>query len=636
MTDLESGISYEFGSFRLDLRDHSLAFGDESVDLTPKAFETLAALVERAGRVVTKDELMGLVWPDSFVEEAGLTRNISVLRKALLRDPEGKDFIETVPKIGYRFTKNVHRVESPPRSMSAAKPKPPSAAQSSNTWTVLLIVAITFGLIALAAYLVGTRKPAAESMRSIAVLPFRPLDPSSSDNLVEVGLADTLITRLGSLKQLTVKPTGIVRAYTGSGVDPVEAGRALGVDAVLNGAVQRSDGRVRVTVQLIRMADGVSVWGQAFDSDDGDIFIVQDEIARQVVAALKVRIAAEEQERLFRRYTQNAEAFEKYMRGRSRLSEYTPDGTLAAVDAFEQALAIDPNYALARSGLATACADYYLRFASGKEVAAWGERADREIAAALILDPDLAETHEALAAVYRKKDFNWEKVLDESARALELNQSLDQPHYFRAAALYHLGLLEEAAAETEVAERINPQNRIDGLRTRGVIALYSRRYSDAIASLAEVERLSSHAIADPHIAMAYLEHGDVDRAEEIARKSAGDPSSSASTRATAILASIVAARGDRAGAEALTRELEARPAVDHHAAYSIGVAYAQIGETEKAIAWLRRAAGTGLPCYALYAGDPLLAPLQKVPGFQRFLADLQTQAETARRRFARN
>jgi DNA-binding winged helix-turn-helix (wHTH) protein/TolB-like protein len=635
MKDLGGDISYEFGAFRLDLRDHSLVFGGEHVDLTPKAFDTLAALVKRAGRVVTKDELMELVWPDSFVEEAGLTRNISVLRKALSRESEGKDFIETVPKIGYRFTKAVRRIEAGPREAAAAEPEPASAAENF-TWTLFLIAVVTIGLIAVAAYLVGTRRPADASIRSIAVLPFRPLDSSASDTLVEIGLADTLITRLGGLKQLTVKPTGVVRGYAGTNVDPVKAGLTLGVDAVLDGGVQRRDGRLRVTVQLIRMADGGAVWGQAFDSDDGDIFIVQDEIARQVVAALKIRLAAEEQERLFKRYTENTEAFENYIRGRSRLSEYTPEGTLAAVGDFEQALTFDPHYALARSGLATACADYYLRFASEREAAAWGERADRDIAAALALDPDLAETHEALAAVYRKKDFNWEKVLDESSRALELNPSLDQPHYFRAAAFYHLGLLEEAAGETEIAERINPQNRVDALRARGVIALFGRRYADAIASLSEVERLSSHAIADPHIALAHLENGDAERAEQIARKTSGDPSSSASTRASAILASIMAARGDREQARSITRDLEARPAVDHHAAYSIGVAYAQMGETAKAVAWLRRAATTGLPCHPLYSGDPLLAPLQKDPDFQRLLADLQNQAEAARRRFARS
>jgi len=348
---------------------------------------------------------------------------------------------------------------------------------------------------------------------------------------------------------------------------------------------------------------------------------------------MRVRMEEEEQERLFRRYTENTSAFDAYIRGRSRLSEYTKEGTLAAVQSFEEALTYDPGYALARAGLATASAEMLLRFAQESESKYWANRADHEIALALALDPNLAETHQALAAVYRKKDFNWEKVLDESARALALNPNLEQPHYYRAAAFYHLGLLDAAVDETARAEKLNPQNRVDSLRTYGVIALYSQRYSDAIASFEEVQRLSSKPISDSHLAMAYFYNGDIARAEELARELSRDQSASASARAQALLASFLAARGARSEATNILASFETREFIDHHAAYSIGAAYAQLGNFPKAISWLKRASGTGLPCYSLYRADPLLDTLRRDNTFQKFLNELLAARERAEERY---
>jgi tetratricopeptide (TPR) repeat protein len=275
----------------------------------------------------------------------------------------------------------------------------------------------------------------------------------------------------------------------------------------------------------------------------------------------------------------------------------------------------------------------FLRFADESESESWARRADDEIARALALDPALAETHQALAAVYRKKDFNWDRVLEESERALELNPSLEQSHYYRAAAFYHLGILDAALAETGLAEQINPQNRIDSLRTRGVIALYEGRYSDAIASFEEVQRLSSKPIADSHLALAYFYHGDVRRAEQLATELSGNSSRSASARGQASLASFLAARRAVGEAKGLLTKLESRESVDHHAAYSIGAAYAQLHNKEKAIYWLRRAAATGLSCPPLFEKDKLLEPLREDARFQSFMNDLRQAAEAARAKY---
>lgn len=638
MVGRDQNPSYEFGEFALDTRERRLLYRGEAVLLTPKAFETLVALVENSGHVVTKDELIETVWPDAFVEESGLTRNISVLRKILDQTPGGKDFIETVPKVGYRFNPPVTlRGEEQEFVRGAPGARDLSGPQKDRRVVIGGLLAAVFGLGIFGWFYFGDWNDGAgkgeNSPRTIAVLPFRPLSVDGSDRNLEIGLADALITQLSNLKRLAVKPTSQVRKYADGEFDSMTIGRELGVDAVLEGNIQRGDERIVVSVRLVRISDGVSLWAKRFEERAEDIFIVQDAIAEKIVSAMQVHIDAEEQKLLLRRYTENLSAFGAYIRGRSQLSEYSREGTLAALQSFEEALSFDPNYALARAGLATASAEMYLRFAPETEAKYWADRADREIASALAIDPVLAETHQALAAVYRKKDFNWEKVLEESARALELNPNLEQPHYYRAAAFYHLGLLDAAAEETARAERKNPQNRVDSLRAYGVIALYSQRYADAIASFEEVQRLSSKPVSDPHLAMAYFYLGDVTRAEGLARELSRDPSASASARAQALLALLLAVKGSRSEAEKILRSLESREFIDHHAAYTIGTAHAQLWDFPTAISWLKRASGTGLPCYGLYRSDPSLDILRRDESFQKFLNELLEAHRNAEKRY---
>jgi TolB-like protein/DNA-binding winged helix-turn-helix (wHTH) protein len=649
-------VLFEFGDFTLSRREHALLRKGEPVLLTPKAFETLAALVERSGRVVTKDELMEIVWPETFVEEAGLARNISVLRKSLGKTENGKNFIETVPKIGYRFgakvfKRHVHLIQPLSQGLAAAQTEqthhdtvstPDNRVEKFTTqparyWVAAAMLAAftAIGLSVLAyrhGFTSNTPSKVAGESTSIAVLPFKPISADAADKNLEIGITDALITRLSTLKRLAVKPTSAVRRYADDEADSRSAGRELAVETVLEGNIQRIEDRIRVTVQLVNVADGSSLWAEKFEERIEDIFSVEDAIAEKVIAALKLRLDAQEQERLYRQYTANVDAFQSYMRGRNLLTQYTKESTLGSIEAFEEALLFDPNYALARAGLATASAEMFLRFASEQDSEHWAERADQEIKLALAADPEVAETHQALAAVYRKKDFNWERVLNESSRALELNPNLEQAHYYKAAAFYHLGLLDEAIEEASLAEKINPQDRTDSLRTRGVIALYEGRYADAIASFEAVQRLSSKPISDSHLVQAYFYSGDAKKAEWVSGELSRDPSHSASSRATASLASFLAATGRRGEAEKILSGLEGKESLDHHAAYSIGAAYAQLGNTAKAIDWLRRAAASGLPCYPLYQNDKMLGPIRSSAQFQEFLRDLQTARETARQR----
>ena len=448
------------------------------------------------------------------------------------------------------------------------------------------------------------------------MLPFQPIGVAGDSGLLTIGLPDAIITRLANVPRLRVRPTSAILPYGAHRIDPQAAARELGVSYVLAGTVQSVTDRLRVSVQLLRAADGAALWGARYDLGRQDLLTLQDSIAERVSGTLAVRLSTVDQERLYRRYTQNAAAFEWYLRGRAELARISEEGTRAAIAAFDRALAVDSAYALARAGLAMASADMHLRFAKGAEVAAWGDRANREAERALALDPELAEAHLARAAVARKADFDWDLTLTESERALELNPSLDLAHYFRAAAFYHLGLLERAADEIGRAQQVDPQNRVERLRTSGVVAFLDGRADEAVRNLEEVRRTGSRVYADSYLSQAYFYRGDTARAFGLLDSLAASSSGPAVARARSASASFAAAGGDRARAERLIAEVLRDGYMDHHVAYSLGVAYAQLGRMAEADRWLERAVSEGFPCYPWYLHDPLLASFRANPRVQ--------------------
>jgi serine/threonine protein kinase/tetratricopeptide (TPR) repeat protein len=498
-------------------------------------------------------------------------------------------------------------------------------------WAVLALLL----LAGVAGYLALRSRSTQSSLSApiaMAVLPFQAVASTEPVDFLSVGIPDAIITRLATVRQMRVRPTSAVLRYQHQPVDAVEAGRALLADFVLTGTVQRAAERIRVNVQLLRAEDGVLLWGERYDLARQDLLTLQDSIAAQVASALEVRMTAAEQERVYRRYTENIGAFETYMRGRLELARGTKEGALAAILAFENALRQDSTYALARAGLAMASADMHLRFASSDDVRQWGERAHREAQQALALDSNLAETHQALAAVYRKTEFNWERTIEESRRALALNPSLELPYYYLASALYHLGLLQSADSVLSEASIVSSENRSEGLRTKGVNALLAGRYAEAASLLSEVRRLRSGSLPDSYLPQAYYYAGDRQRSEALLDSLRHSTAVPAATRARATLASFLAARGDSANAMALLDEVARGSYMDHHVAYSVGAAHAQLGHRDEAQRWLTRAVETGFPSYPWYARDPLLRPFRASKEGATFLSALRQSGEATRRR----
>jgi DNA-binding winged helix-turn-helix (wHTH) protein len=254
---------YDFGHFRLDAAERLLFHHGRMVRLTPKAFEILLILVQNSGHVLTKGELMKVVWPDSFVEEGNLARNISTLRKALSEGDEKHHYIETVPCRGYRFAANVRESWEEEAGEIGPQPAGPGAIRRA-------------------------------AISPLAVLPFKPLCAEECDFSLGLRIADALITKLSSLRKIIVRPTSAVRKYANLEQDPVATGSELKVEAVLEGSIQQSGKRIRVTVRLISVRNESPLWAAQFDTHFTDIFTVEDTISDQAVGELTELLTGEE------------------------------------------------------------------------------------------------------------------------------------------------------------------------------------------------------------------------------------------------------------------------------------------------------------------------------------------------------
>lgn len=493
-------------------------------------------------------------------------------------------------------------------------------------WVSVVVIVLAVALVVWRPRSTGN----ASASTAIAVLPFHVTSGVQTIGFLGVGLPDSIISRVAVLAQARILPTAATLAYERGDVDPRVAGRALGVTHVVTGSIESTGAEVRVRPQLVRVADGVSIWAQPFARPSSDLLSLHEEIAAGIVKALRLQTRDGGPLRVPRRYTSDPDAHALYLQGRTQLVRGGKDSTLASVTSFQAALARDPEYTLPYAGLAMASAQMRLFFAPEADVAAWEARAHQAAQQAVRRDSDLAEAHEALAAVYRSAEFDWHQAIEESSRALALNPNLDQPHLYRASAFSHLGLFERVDAEAGAAMTINPANIAEPLRVRGVTALFQGRYDEAVGLLERARRAAGKLTADWNLANAYYYAGRRAEAEAMLQDLQG--SARSERRAQATLASFLAARGEQDRARELIRRAASATYLDHHVAYALGAAYAQLRMPSDALRWLIQARATGYPCLPWYERDPLLAPLRGDTAFRQFEQELKRSWETARAR----
>ena len=636
----------EFARFVFNRASRELYCDGNRVQLQEQPAQVLTALLDRPGDIVTREDLRERLWPsDTFVDfDHSLNTAVKKIRRALGDSAETPSFVETLPRRGYRFIAPVRLLPPAPTLAAVAvavvdPPLPvatpePHRGRRRALWIAALAVALLGGLAWRARITpeeLTTPRLAARSTTQLAVMPFRVLTPAGEDAAyLGIGLADAITTRLAATRQVGVRPTSVVVRSSESTADPAGLATALGVEHLLVGTIQPADQTYRVTVQLVR-ADGVAVWGSTYDEPRTALLTLQDRLAEHVVSALRIELAAADRARLHIRYTDNPDAYDRYLRGRSLLLNYTEANMRSAIQQFEQALQLDQNYALAHAGIATASAWFSVRYAHQAEENQWAKRAYDEATRALALDGSLPEAHLASASAAGTPfgGYDWKALLARTTDALALDPSLEMAHLARMRAYYHLGWFEAAAREGREAVRLNPAHSVEFDRLEVALLLYRGEFAKAVERAQSLRRRTDAPAVPQYFGLALYYTGDVDRGRamlaSIRRGTTPD------IRAQASLASIEAASGRLTEARARLARILAVSELDHHVAYSVGAAFAQLGDGSGAVKWLERAADTGFPCYPWFERDPLLNPVRANPRFVALLARLRTADEAARR-----
>ncbi len=466
----------------------------ELVALSPKTFDILCALIDNRSRVLEKKELLQLVWPDTFVEEGNLLVHISNLRKALGETASEPKYVQTFPKRGYRFIAVLENADTTATTSDAVPTSPSEAAASApahlprSLWLPTAAVVVLLIIAVLAAALWVARRPPtrpADGETSLAILPFTVINSEGVDYL-GVGLCDALITKIGKVQRIAVRPTSSVLKYQSKAQDPLAAGRELQVETVLDGKVQIHDNRLRLTVQMLNVADGTSLWAETFDEDFTNFFAVQDSISQKVARALAIELNNHELAQLAKPYTENNEAYVAYLKGRYFWSKRTSAAFTKAIESFEEAVRLDPKYALGYAGLADSyglLARNYL----GKEKADLTRKAKTAATQALALDAELAETHTSMAFVY-VLEREWAAGEAAFQRALQLNPNYATAHHWYGLTLLFRGESAESIAHLKQALTLDPFSIIMNYNLAQAF-YYGRQYDEAIAQFQKTREL---------------------------------------------------------------------------------------------------------------------------------------------------
>lgn len=518
-------VIYEFGKFILNPQEKTLLADGSPVHLPAKEFETLLLFVENNGRALSKEEMMQTVWHDTFVEENNLAKNVSHLRKLL--NSNGNTFIETLPKHGYRFQADVNQIVYPSGETilekhtlqrltlkveeveAEVKQITPQAKRKTSRYAIFA----SFGLAVLALIGLGalywSKTNAPAKINSIAVLPLKPLAAEENNKALGLGLTDALITRLGTLRTVTVRPTSAVTKFANSEQDVIEIGKKLNVDAVLEGTIQQSDGRIRINARLLSVADGVQIWTERFDEPAKDIFALQDALSNKIAKTIAFNLKKSELAALASRPTENAEAYEKYLMGRFYQSQNTKQGLTQSIEWYEAAIALDPNFADAHAGVADANVLLY-NFGSRSPNVVF-PLVKQSLNRALQLNPNLSDAHLILAQMQSLYERDWQKAEESFQRALELNSNNANAYLRYGYFLTSRGRFDEALAKLEKARELNPLSSFVQLNVASV-HLCRRDFSAAIEILNKITAENpTNAISFYFLAAAYEGIGEEEK-----------------------------------------------------------------------------------------------------------------------------
>ena len=647
---LETKLLYEFAGFRFDPAQQLLLRDGKPVSLTPKTFELLLVLLQSNGRLLSKDELMRKLWPDSFVEDANLTVNISALRKALgdAHDGEGRELIETVPKRGYRFLPTVTELLEESESstgarapavrlaMTPAEPvaderesrlkTPERAAPKSPRLMAALLVLVGILIAALTYFWYQQRtisKLPAETHRRLAILPFQNLRHDPDSDFLGYSLADAVITKLGYVQALRVRPSYAVAKYRDQTIDIRKIAAELNVDTLLMGNFIRDGEALRITCQLVDAGTDNILWKGAFDVKFENLLTVHDRVAQEIIKGLELNLSPSEAEQLKPEEPVDPLAYEYYLRG---VDLYSRDMFPVAVKMFEKSAEITPSYALTwaylgRSYNASASFEFGGREHYRKAQAAFEK--------ALSLQPALIDARVYLANFYTDTG-RVEQSVPLLRDALKTNPDHAEVHWELGYAYRFAGMLKESAAECERARALDPLVKLNSSALNAY--LYLGQYDKFLESLPKTNE-SAFIFFYRGFAEYYKKDWpaatrDFDRAYEL------DPSLLQAQVGKALSYGIANQRPK--GLEILRDaedKIKERGVGDSEAIFKIGQAYAVLGDRVSATRVLAISIDKGFFAYPYFIVDPLLNSLHEEPEFAQLMKTAQTRHDAFRKSF---
>lgn len=631
---------YGFEKFRLDTVHLMLYQGDREISLAPKAVETLLALIARRGEILSKDELMETIWTDTIVEEGNLAQYLHVLRKTLGNQENGKPFIETFRRRGYRFNGEVSEIlaetkrentnpnivplpaptnggavreattgrvvaladwrgaakadENPqPPILPAAEIKeflenarnaelPVGKIESRQSGFAVGLTLLLFVSVGLGYWFFANRPPGATPIESIAVLPFENGSGDADLDYLSDGLSESVIDRLSELSQLKVIASSSSFKYRGENVDVQDAARKLGAQAIVTGKVARRGDDLSIRVELIDARDNKHLWGEQFDRKAADALTIQREIARTVSDKLHLKLSGAQEQAIVKQNTVDPQAYELLLKGLFYWRKHGVGNQKQTVEYYEQAIAVDPNYALAYAKLSVA----YSLFAANGVVNPKGFRPKAEAAArkALELDAHLADAHLAMAILHQEA-WDWAAAGAAFKRAVELNPNLADVRVRYSTYLGAVGRHDEAIIEAKRAEELDPLSLFAKLHVATAF-LFARRFDEAIEESGKMLELDKNYVPAYHtLGFSYAAKGMY--REAIANYQEAMRLSGTSPGVPIYLGAAYAKAGEREKALDILKQSETSK--EYVSPNELAVLYVALGEREKAFASLEKA-----------------------------------------------
>lgn len=588
------------------------------VYLQPRVMAVLELLARSAGELVTRHQLLEDIWPGGEIYDDVLTQTVYQLRQQLLSaggTDEYKNLVTTVPKRGYVLNAEVGVIEAEPPSPSEV-PRAPRQRRLIALAAAVLIVLVSGWAVFWWQADPGPAVPSARA-NSVAVLPFLPLVADDRDPVMELGMADTLATRLSGIRELVVRPMSSTRSYADLDRDALKAGRQLRVDAVVDGNLQRSGDTLRVAVRVLRVTDGKSLWAETINAPFSSVFEVQDEISTQIADALALQLGRDDRQLMTKGTTANTAAYQHYLQGRYEFARFTPASMRDSVEHFQAAVELDPEYTQAWLGLA----NVLMRSPVSGEVPPleYYPRAIEAARRALELDPDSAEAYAYLGWIAQWYEWDWDASEAYFQRAIELNPNETEAYFGYAHLLGVMGRSEQALMMIRRARELSPNYSLAAALEGGFMMGAGKR-EEALRHLEASFRLGEDLwLFRIILGSAYFANGQPE--EGLAQYEQAEILSGGSTWVVANKLSRLRSMGREGEAEALFNDLIEQSQQRYVPAYDMAVANTAMGDLETALTMLERAVELRDP-KSIFLRNPIWSPLRDRPRFIRLTQQL--------------